>query len=488
MIATGYKTRLHYSQDIDTKKASKPRQGNNIIHRETVGMERFPCHGRLNVTLRSATALNPSLKIVIIRIEHHAAHVLYYDVSMKSEALHILRDNLQWSTPSSLVPIIQESHPEVTAAQIHSAWTRMSEEIWKKDQAQLLSAKILLDSAFGDEVDVLEAITEDGVDMLAWGMKKVIQKLDIVQNGIEIALDATYETNSRHLELYALMCEYDNAGFPLSYCLLSTVDASGPGKRIKAISKWITRLRDKQGHGRNRIHYRSLAHGTNSNLLVAWRKAIGEWISKTKLSTTPYNASRAHSEFDFIDPTFIPPGQPDPGESEGGREGGGWDNTIDKTPLTEPSKLDPNAIYITIPPTQSCSPASLTPPLETTSRPGFIKIPAMKVATNVSTEPEADGNRKRTFCPLELRKLVLDKVEVHRLAHPSIPGYAAPSAKAIYYWAVKQMYTFCQDYDLRELWAYLWENWYRPAQWKLWARSVVPEITVLKTTMICESQ
>ncbi|KAJ3981411.1 hypothetical protein F5890DRAFT_1379224, partial [Lentinula detonsa] len=94
---------------------------------------------------------------------------------------------------------------------------------------------------------------------------------------------------------------------------------------------------------------------------------------------------------------------------------------------------------------------------------------------------------KRTFCPLELRKPVLDKVEVHRLAHPSIPGYAAPSAKAIYYWAVKQMYTFCQDYDLRELWAYLWENWYRPARWKLWARSVVLEITVLKTTMICES-
>ncbi|KAJ3981412.1 hypothetical protein F5890DRAFT_1417699, partial [Lentinula detonsa] len=196
MIATGYKTRLHCSQDIDTKKASKPRQGNNIIHRETVGMERFPCHGRLNVTSRSATALNPSLKIVIIRIEHHAAHVLYYDVSMKSEALHILHDNLQWSTPSSLVPIIQESHPEVTAAQIHSAWTRMSEEIWKKDQAQLPSAKILLDSAFGDEVDVLEAITEDGVDMLAWGMKKVIQKLDIVQNGIEIALDATCESKN----------------------------------------------------------------------------------------------------------------------------------------------------------------------------------------------------------------------------------------------------------------------------------------------------
>ncbi|KAJ3782228.1 hypothetical protein GGU10DRAFT_275997, partial [Lentinula aff. detonsa] len=53
--------------------------------------------------------------------------------------------------------------------------------------------------------------------------------------------------------------------------------------------------------------------------------------------------------------------------------------------------------------------------------------------------------------------------------------------------ANEQMYGFCKEYDLHELWAYLWENWYRPLRWRLWARSTVAEITILKTTMICES-
>ena len=29
-------------------------------------------------------------------------------------------------------------------------------------------------------------------------------------------------TNSKNLELYSIMAEHDNAGFPVSYCLLST--------------------------------------------------------------------------------------------------------------------------------------------------------------------------------------------------------------------------------------------------------------------------
>ncbi|KAJ7222179.1 hypothetical protein GGX14DRAFT_352938 [Mycena pura] len=54
-------------------------------------------------------------------------------------------------------------------------------------------------------------------------------------------------------------------------------------------------------------------------------------------------------------------------------------------------------------------------------------------------------------------------------------------------WAVAGMYKFCVEHDLREVWAYLWENWYRSSRWELWARSMHPEIPVLKTTMILES-
>lgn len=46
-------------------------------------------------------------------------------------------------------------------------------------------------------------------------------------------------------------------------------------------------------------------------------------------------------------------------------------------------------------------------------------------------------------------------------AHPLIPGYSALDPLSIHHWAVKQTYGFFQEHDLRELWAYLWENRYQ---------------------------
>lgn len=51
--------------------------------------------------------------------------------------------------------------------------------------------------------------------------------------------------NSKHLELYSIMGEYDNAGFPMTYCLLSMAAAIDLGKRKLAIAAWSQCLRDK---------------------------------------------------------------------------------------------------------------------------------------------------------------------------------------------------------------------------------------------------
>jgi hypothetical protein len=60
-------------------------------------------------------------------------------------------------------------------------------------------------------------------------------------------------------------------------------------------------------------------------------------------------------------------------------------------------------------------------------------------------------------------------MEKHYCAHPLIPGYAHPSPEGIKKWAIQQMYNFCVKHDLCEVWAYLWENWYRKGQWELHA-------------------
>jgi hypothetical protein len=100
-----------------------------------------------------------------------------------------------------------------------------------------------------------------------------------------------------------------------------------------------------------------------------------------------------------------------------------------------------------------------------------------------------EGNaERRTFCPALYRDSIINMMEKHYCAHPSIPGYGPPDAIGIKRWAVQQIYNFCLKHELPELWVYLWENWYRRGRWELWARSAHALIPVLKTTMILESQ
>ncbi|KAI5824593.1 hypothetical protein K523DRAFT_315006 [Schizophyllum commune Tattone D] len=49
------------------------------------------------------------------------------------------------------------------------------------------------------------------------------------------------------------------------------------------------------------------------------------------------------------------------------------------------------------------------------------------------------------------------------------------------------MYSFCLRRGLREVWGYMWANWYSPQRWPLWARSTCPRLTRLRTTMTVEN-
>jgi hypothetical protein len=107
---------------------------------------------------------------------------------MPPEAVAMIREILEWSTPNSLTPKIQAVYPAVTSKQVHAAWTEMSETLWKRDPLQLPSAEILL-KEFGDDVDIFEVNKVEGVEQLCWGMKKIGSRLG--GKVIEIGIDAT---------------------------------------------------------------------------------------------------------------------------------------------------------------------------------------------------------------------------------------------------------------------------------------------------------
>lgn len=124
-------------------------------------------------------------------------------------------------------------------------------------------------------------------------------------------------TNAKHLELYSIMGEYDNAGFPLSYCLLSTATAIDQGKRTKSLSAWATCVRDQYDIDIEFAHVdKDMAEiGTlkviwnKAKISLCWwhlRRAVRTRLAKAKLSTTPYDVKRACAEFNFIDAEFVP--------------------------------------------------------------------------------------------------------------------------------------------------------------------------------------
>ncbi|KAF7354458.1 SWIM-type domain-containing protein [Mycena venus] len=550
-LKSGHRTRLWCSQDEARKEKSKASQNPDIRNRDNVGMKRYPSKSKLAISCQTSREDDDEL----------------------DGALDMILEDVEWLIPVAMVSKVQAAFPTVTAAQIHRAWMEMSEIYWRRDDLQLPSAAKLLEE-HGEDVDIFKPENvPEGVEMLCWGMKKIAGPLK--GKIVEIGVDATYNTNSKHLELYSIMGEYDNAGFPLSYLLLSTASSIDQGKRRAALTAWAKCLRNAYGVTVRFTHVDKdmaeigmLKDVWNAKISLCWwhlRRAVRTRLASSKLATTPYDAARAKAEFAFIDVRFVPLGQADGAEYEGGVP----DSISPVVPASQqPQTLEmANGLRITIPARQplpsaaqngvalpvsgsrtardpgassavddgvasaatttvggvqtrtgrvtkpparnadAADPTSLARAINAratgTAAPKATKGRKAAVKTDdaaaSSSEDEAaassgedeegkeETKTRRTFCPASYRESIINMMERHYCAHPLLPGSAHPSPEGIKRWAVTQMYKFCVEHGLREVWAYLWENWYRKSRWELWARSVHPEIPVLKTTMILES-
>ncbi|KIJ52335.1 hypothetical protein M422DRAFT_83352, partial [Sphaerobolus stellatus SS14] len=94
------------------------------------------------------------------------------------------------------------------------------------------------------------------------------------------------------------------------------------------------------------------------------------------------------------------------------------------------------------------------------------------------------------FCPAEHRLSILRLFTKHHAQHPLLPERHGQTrtAEQIYEDAVLEMYTHCTRNRLTEVWAYMWNCWYSPTKWLLWARSAYPTaIPRKRTTMIVEA-
>jgi len=127
-------------------------------------------------------------------------------------------------------------------------------------------------------------------------------------------------------------------------------------------------------------------------------------------------------------------------------------------------------------------------------------IPKLKLHGTKLKVPEATGGMKRTpnrkrnpnyvFCPLSHRLSILCLVSKHFCQHPILLERHGQTRKPwqIHWDAVLEAYYHCKANNLREVWAYLWTNWYAHGKWELWARSSYEHaIPRKRTTMLVEA-
>lgn len=157
-------------------------------HRDTLGMHRYECKSKLNISCRTNTSNGGQRHTITIWLEHHKRHTPYYDVKLPLEAVEMIREDLDWTTPNEMVRKVHGKYPAVSTKQVHKAWTTMSETLWKRNTEQIPSARALL-MEYDDDVDLLTIPAVDGVEQVAWVMKKIANPLR--GKIVEIGIDAT---------------------------------------------------------------------------------------------------------------------------------------------------------------------------------------------------------------------------------------------------------------------------------------------------------
>ncbi|KAL0957473.1 hypothetical protein HGRIS_001266 [Hohenbuehelia grisea] len=110
-------------------------------------------------------------------------------------------------------------------------------------------------------------IAED-VTTVCWVLSRIAKRLG--PKTVEVAMDATYKTNTKQLESYSILAEHDNAGCPPADCFLTTATPPDDEKRTRALAQWMRRLKesDKDMAGDRGIT-RSMARCENFTLPVA---------------------------------------------------------------------------------------------------------------------------------------------------------------------------------------------------------------------------
>lgn len=222
-------------------------------------MKRFDCHSKL--ILRPCFE-NRTLTLIM----GHNYHSPYQDIRLSREAEQFIDDRASSQTPSEIyrnlkiASITGAEHAVQT--QIYYRWHQANKQYWLRHEDQFESARVLLEELDGDYSYLIFHM--GNFRALAFYVNASISSLSEAK---EIAIDATYGTNSEGMELCAVLAELDGVGVPLGYLLINKsipsvmktpkpgleqrnqvpqiAETSAPGTMTEILSLFLEYLRSK---------------------------------------------------------------------------------------------------------------------------------------------------------------------------------------------------------------------------------------------------
>ncbi|CAK5267884.1 unnamed protein product [Mycena citricolor] len=476
--STGYRWNLRMHRPLTSDSATinsefycaqlEGEQTDNKLHedeskqRARVKMTRYHCNGWLNVTINER-----KMDEAVIRVSHHIPHPLYNDISIPTEAKKIIETSHN-STPTKIYEALIKQFPaiKITEKQVYRHWSDINKANWRKKDDQVASAAALLAEYDGLAVDVIEIKPEDGLSTIAFSFRDIINDFGVDTQSI--AMDSTWKTNAAGYELYAIVAEANGTALPLAFVFTTSSGNLAEGAKTRMLEQVLQAVGKKcpnicfvhSDKDLSEINAAQSVFPDAKHQLCMWHgpRYVKERLAENKLPAH-YDPRKAHQRFSFIDPTWAP---------------GVMRRVFDDSEDESDPEDDDNG------------PKSYTslPPLFILVQDG-VRRP---VYPNPPKPQKADLGE---FCPAEFRELTLDLYTIHGRLHPEIPINDTDepylSADDLYKSAVYDMYFHCWDNDLVQVWAYMWNRWYSPSQWVLWARAPEAAIPRIHTTMIVES-
>ena len=428
---------FYCSQDKDRARKTASRG-----LRDVPRMERFSCGGQLTFT---PSFVDRTLAITL----RHTHHEPYDNHELSDAVLEFIGTYKSCYQPAEIFRNIQAARPEgwksVTLHQVYYQWHLANSKNWRRHSDSFLSAQILLSersnvhsaSYVSSNVRGLDFYDNDSIRVLSSHAK-------------ELAMDATYGTNNKGMELFAVLAEFDGTGVPLAYCFVDVFENNRKGERnaepgaiIGILSLFLRPLKD---FGLNPTFF-----GTDKDPAEIF--AIGQIWPNTTIQLCCWHAERAVR-------TRLGTSKEINSQNEY--------RPLEAQSLVSDLELCWGSLPIRRP--------------DGDHRYGRCACPSRNVTVQAKGRIETWKNDELdTVVEIFLR---------HFNMHSLIPDQNGTyrSSEGIHRACAAEMYHWCRPRNYFRLWAYFWVNWYQPSQWVLWARSSNPrEIPILKTTMILES-